>query len=120
MPRNMSCAITTNQVKKRIKNVTRRMGWTFLEPGDTVQLVEKAMGLKKGEKIKKLCLVRIIRNDPEPLRKMVDDPEYGRIECVREGFPGFTPMRFLVMFCRSHKGCMPETVVNRIEWEYID
>ena len=44
MPRNMSFAMTTQQVKDQTKDVTRRFGWLFLKPGDILQPVEKAMG----------------------------------------------------------------------------
>lgn len=58
MPRNMSFSITTDQVRNREKNVTRRNGWWFLKSGDIVNAVEKTMGLKKGEKIKRICQIR--------------------------------------------------------------
>lgn len=67
MPRNMSFAMTTGQFKARTKTVTRRFGWWFLKPGDVVRGVEKAMGLKKGEKVKALSLIRIVAARPEPL-----------------------------------------------------
>ena len=47
MPRNMSFAMTTEQIRARTKTVTRRFGWWFLKAGDQVWAVEKAMGLKK-------------------------------------------------------------------------
>ena len=47
--RNMSFAMTTEAVRNQTKTVTRRFGWWFLKPGDMVQPVEKAMGLRKGE-----------------------------------------------------------------------
>lgn len=120
MPRNMSCAITTQQVRDYMKDVTRRDGWRFLKPGDLVQLVEKGQGLKKGEKIKRLHLVRIVKTGPEILRRLIDEPEYGEIEVQREGFEGIlTPAEFIEMFCKSHKGCTPYKIVNRIEWEYV-
>lgn len=49
--RNISFALTTPQFKSRSKDVTRRIGWWFLKPGDVVMGVEKGMGLKKGEKV---------------------------------------------------------------------
>lgn len=48
--RRMSFSMTTAQMYARNKDVTRRFGWWFLKPGDRVMTVEKAMGLKKGEK----------------------------------------------------------------------
>jgi len=53
MPRNMSFMLTTAQYCARTKDVTRRLGWANLKPGDMFNGVEKAMGLKKGEKINK-------------------------------------------------------------------
>ena len=50
MPRNMSFAMTTEQVRNQTKTVTRRQGWRFLNAGDILQPVVKGMGLKKGEK----------------------------------------------------------------------
>jgi hypothetical protein len=49
---------------------------------------------------------------------MLDDPAYGTIECVLEGFPDLTPSEFVRMFCESHKGCTRESVVNRIEFMF--
>ena len=51
--RNMSFTMTTRQIKNRSTTMTRRFGWWFLKPGDRIQAVEKGMGLKKGEKVKK-------------------------------------------------------------------
>jgi len=34
MPRNISFALTTQQVRNRTKTVTRRAGWLFLKAGD--------------------------------------------------------------------------------------
>lgn len=56
----------------------------------------------------------------EPLQQMVDDPEYGAKEVVAEGFPEKTPAEFVVMFCRSHAGCQPDSEVKRIEFEYLE
>ncbi len=39
----MSSAMTTEQFKAKTKTVTRRLGWWFLEPGDYVMGVVKAM-----------------------------------------------------------------------------
>jgi len=41
--RNMSFALTTNQVLEQTKSVTRRFGWKFLKAGDLVQPVLKSM-----------------------------------------------------------------------------
>ena len=40
-------------------------------------------------------------------------------DCIAEGFPEMSPDEFIEMFCESHKGCDPETTVNRIGFEYI-
>ena len=113
MPRNMSFALTTSQFRKRTKTVTRRLGWDFLRPGDVVMGVEKGMGLKKGEKVKRLGLIRVLANTPERLASITDD------DVVREGFPDLGRAGFITMFC-EHNGITPADPVNRIEYEYID
>ncbi|MBT8340120.1 MAG: hypothetical protein KJP07_08915 [Desulfatitalea sp.] len=113
MPRNMSFALTTGQMKEGSKTVTRRLGWWFLDPGEIVNAVEKAMGLRKGETIKKIGQIRIIQCRPEPLINITQQ------ECVLEGFPNMAPEQFIEMFCQTHKGCSPRTAVNRIEFEHL-
>lgn len=107
MPRNMSFSITTRQMYQGTKVVTRRLGWDNLKAGDIVCAVEKGMGLKKGEKVKKIGMIEIISVVREPLSRVT------YAECVREGFPEMTPAEFIAMFCRANK-CTPDTLVNRI------
>jgi len=122
--RNMSFMLTTRQVIDRSKTVTRRMGWPGLAPGTLLWAVEKGMGLRPGEKVVRLALIRVVDVRGEPLRRMTDDPDYGIAECAREGFCADPVLRwptaFVPFFCGSHRGCTPETVVNRIAFEYVD
>jgi hypothetical protein len=122
--RNMSFMLTTTQVRTRIKTVTRRMGWAKLRPGDLVCAVEKGMGLKAGETVKRLGVIRVLSIRSEPLNAMRVDLDYGVAECVKEGFgdhPSLQwPSAFVDFFCRSHRGCTPESVVTRIEFEYVE
>lgn len=113
MPRNMSFALTKDQIMCRTKFVTRRLGWWDLKKGDVVQAVEKGMGLKKGEKVNKLRLLRIISTRKEPLDLITKQ------DCELEGFPGRTPDEFISMFC-EHNKCEPFIHVNRIAFDYID
>jgi hypothetical protein len=119
MPRNMSFSITTQQARDKSKTVTRRLGWWFLKSGDCVRQVEKSQGLRKGEKVKWIHLIRISDARPEPLRRMIDDPTYGKAECILEGFPDMSPEAFVEMFCR-HNGCEPDESINRIKFDYIE
>lgn len=112
MARNMSFALTTKQFKARTKTVTRRFGWWFLKPGDVVRGVEKAMGLKPGEKIEPLGMIRIVAARPEQLNAITQD------DVAREGFPGWTPGQFITML-QKHYDCAPDATVNRIQFEYI-
>lgn len=112
--RNMSFALTTMQVSAQKKTVTRRFGWWFLKPGDLVQPVRKAMGLKKGEAIEKIGPpIRIVSTRREPLCAIT------REDVMREGFPPeWSPQDFVDMI-RSHYGNVTSlTPVNRIEFEY--
>lgn len=112
MPRNMSFMLTTEQVRNRIKRVTRRNGWLFLRPGDIVNAVEKGMGLKKGEKVKRICQIKVISVNLEPLNWIT------KSELILEGFPDMTTDQFIDMYCKHNK-CKPRDTVNRIEFEYI-
>lgn len=119
----MSFALTTAQILEGTKTVTRRLGWANLRPGEQLRPVRKCMGLRFGEKLDVLrdptTVVDIRR---EPLRAMLDNLEYGYSECVLEGFglhPDYRdPGSFVAMFCATHRGCTPETVVTRIEFCY--
>ena len=117
--KNMSFAMTKQAMLAETKDITRRIGWANLKPGDLFRPVEKGMGLKKGEKVTPLgkpC--RVVSARAEALRRMTDDPVYGAAECVREGFPDLSPEQFVEMFCKANK-CTPESVVNRIEFERV-
>jgi hypothetical protein len=113
----MSCFHTQQQVRNRTKTVTRREGWSDLKPGEEFWMVEKAQGLKKGEKIKRIALCRCKSNWPEPLNWMLFFA-YGLKEARLEGFPEMTGAQFVEMFCR-HMGGEPDQVVNRIAFEYV-
>lgn len=122
MPRNMSFMLTTPQFLDGSKDVTRRHGWRFLRSGDIVCGVEKSQGLGKGGKIKRLGMIRIKSVTFEPLNTICADLAYGYDEMRREGFPDgpkSNPGVFLEMFCDTHKGVKPETVITRIEFEHV-
>lgn len=112
MPRNISFAMTTQQIQDRTKDVTRRFGWWFLKPGDKLCGVKKAMGLKKGEEIERLCMIEVVSVRAEPLNEITQE------DVVREGFPDWTPEQFINMLV-SHYKCDPSKTVNRIEFRYI-
>lgn len=122
--RNMSCSLTTAQVRARAKLVTRRLGWLDLRPGELIQLCEKCMGRRKGEPLVRLEVVRIVSVRRERLDRMERRPRYGRRECTLEGFPEKTPADFVAFFAATHskgkKKCTPKTTVTRILWSYVD
>lgn len=112
MPRNMSFALTTTQFRARTKDVTRRLGWDFLQPGDLLWGVEKAMGLKKGEKINRLGLIEVVSSSVEPVGAITAD------DVPREGFQAWSAEEFVEFFCRENH-VDPDTIVNRIEFRYV-
>lgn len=116
---NISFSMTTAQFIAKTKDVTRRVGWKTLVGGVVLNGCEKCQGLKAGEKVKKLGQIKTTVVRREPLRRMIDEPEYGKIEVVREGFPDLTPEQFVAKFCKGHAGCKPETVITRIEYVYL-
>ena len=113
MPRNMSFSMTTDTFRARAKTVTRRFGWWFLKPGDVVCGVAQSRGLKKGEWVVRLGLIRIISTRAEPLNAITE------AELVLEGLPDTSPRAFVVMLCARFR-VPPHEPVNRIEFEYLD
>jgi hypothetical protein len=112
----MAFSLTTPQVQARTKTVTRRAGhaWLCLKPGMHVQAVEKGMGLKKGETVNRLAVLRIIDVRLEPLIAI------DQADVNAEGFPEMTPHEFIAFFCRTHRGTQPTDEVVRVEFAYLD
>jgi hypothetical protein len=115
--KNMSFSMTTEAVRRREKTVTRRLGWWNLQPGTILQAVEKAQGLKKGEHVKPICLIRVVSVMAEPLWHV---HLHGPDETHREGFGSLLPVDFLTMFLRANPAIDDQDFVNRIEFEYLD
>lgn len=111
--KSISCAITTRQIRGRTKTVTRRLGWLDLKPGTLLRAVVKCMGLRKGERVQPLALLYVVSVRRERLDTITPD------DVDAEGFPDMTPAEFVAMFCRSHKGCRPDSTVTRIEFRYV-
>lgn len=121
--RHMSFSLTTPQMLERTKTVTRRLGWLTLKPGTLLQAVEKSQGLRKGEQVRKLGVIRVVSVRRERLSTICDQTSadariYGRAECRAEGFPDWSPAEFLGMFCK-HNGCRGSDVVTRIEFSHV-
>lgn len=121
--RNISFKLTTRQVRDRSKDVTRRLGWLDLVAGQELRACVQCQGLRKGQRIEELAIIRVVSVQREPLRRMTDDVEYGFEEIRREGFaddPNLQwPSVWVPWFCGSHRGCTPESEVTRIEFAYV-
>jgi len=113
MPRNMSFAKTTRQIRDRTKDVTRRLGWRDVKVGQRLNACVKCQGLRPGEAIERLALLEVVSVRREPLNAIDQD------DVRREGFPDMTPAEFVEMFCRDI-GAEPATDVARIEFRYVD
>lgn len=117
--RNMSFALTAEQVRRREKTVTRRLGWGQLKPGTLLQPVVKGQGLKKGEKVERIGgPIRVLRVNIELLCDLVERYDQPYEETAAEGFPDMSGREFIEMFC-EHNGCDDMTGVTRIEFEYV-
>ena len=115
--RNISFSMTTEAVRDRSKTVTRRLGWWKLKEGDVLQAVEKAQGLRKGEHVKPICLIRVVSVLAEPIWRV---SVYPQSETACEGgFPHLSTAQFIEMF-RSANHCDYGALVNRIEFEYVE
>ena len=113
MPRMISFSLTTAQFEARTKTVTRRRGWLYLRAGDVVMGIEKGMGLRKGEKVRRLHPIRIVSARREPLDAIT--PE----DVIREGFPGWTTAEFIDLY-REANGGPADQPVTRIEFEHLE
>ena len=111
--KNMSFSATTEQIRNRTKTVTRRLGWWYLKPGQMVRAVEKCQGLKKGEKVKPLAVIRIISIRLERLDEITE------ADLVLEGLPNVSLPAFLNMFTRINR-CYWHSKIHRIEFEYVN
>lgn len=118
MPRNMSFALTRNQIEARTKTVTRRTGWKFLKVGDVLNAVNRTMGFQLGEHPVHLAKIRVKDVRREPLNAITFEDVEAEGLADHPAIQGF-PSCFVDFFCRSHKGCTPETEVTRIEFEYV-
>jgi len=109
---NMAFSKTTEQIRNRTKTVTRRSidTWRKLKPGDVLQAVAKAQGLKKGEHVERLATIRVVRINQCLLCELSTQ------DVAREGFRGMTPEQFIFDVYRAN----PATLVRRIEFEYVD
>lgn len=110
--RQMSFALTTEQMLSRTKTVTRRLGWATLKPGTVLQAVEKSQGLGKGGKVRRLHQIRVVDVRREPLFYITSE------DVAREGFPRMSRDDFIAMFCK-HMRCEKEEHVTRIEFEHL-
>lgn len=111
--RAISFSMTPGEIRDRSKTVTRRQGWLNLKVGDELQAVEKAMGLRKGEKRVKLAVIRVVDVRREPLDAITDQ------DVAREGFPHLSAPEFVDLYCEA-MGCGPFDECTRIEFEYVE
>ena len=117
--RRMAFSHTAPQIQDRSKTVTRRTGWRYLKPGDLVQAVEKSRGLRKGERIRQLAVLRVVNVRVEPLSRLVTDARYAEDELPREGFPCWSRDEFIEMFLRANRLKTTAVSVTRIEFDYV-
>lgn len=120
--RLLSVSKTIPQCRAGTKTVSRRVNWLHARVGMQLMLVEKGQGLKPGESIVRIRPVELIDVRREPINRLIDDLEYGRRECVLEGFPPphekSDPLVFYQFFC-DFSGLIYGDDVTRLEWVYL-
>lgn len=129
MPRLMSVSLTEQAVRDRRKTVTRRLGWRHLTPGTELDLCRKVMGRRHPDgtvdPLVRVARVRVVSVRREPLSRLTapdaegNNTPYGLAEVSREGFPDLNPQTFVDRYFTQAQGIAPDTVVTRIEWEYL-
>lgn len=119
MPRRMSCSLTIDAVRARLKTVTRRheSTWCSLAAGDRLTLIERGMGLARGERQVVLADVEVVDVRLESLAAVT------AVECVAEGFAEMNNAEFVVMWLAAHgypeRTPASSVIVRRIEWRYL-
>jgi hypothetical protein len=109
----MSFMLTTQQMYDKTKTHTIRDGWWNLKPGEILNAVEKCQGLKKGQKIVRICQICVVDTKTSSLLCVTPDL------CDMEGFPELTPVGFAHMFMGHMRKVSLTTPLNFIEFEYI-
>lgn len=129
MARRMSCNMTIQPVRNRIKTVTRRHvdTWRTLQVGDLLTLIEKGMGLAKGEKQVVLAEVLVVSVVVEPLLAVTAAEVWKEglwPEAVAAG-PAIEADRWFRRFwgdAHGYRGLtmcqLNEVECRRIEWSY--
>ena len=108
--RQMSFSKTIPQMRDRTKTVTRRVGtWNDLQPGTRLMAVEKAQGLAKGEKVRRIGAIEVTHVRREMLFEVT------MADIAREGFPDMGRQEFYQLF-DSDDG---DLVVNRIQFVHL-
>ena len=113
MPRLMSFSMTADRIRDRSKTVTRRIGWYFLRPGDILWACEKCQGLKRGEKVVRICKIQVTSVCPRLLCEM---PE---ADCALEGYPDLTAAEFVKKISDALGVSAEKALMNRIEFKYL-
>lgn len=116
----MSVALTEDAVHRRIKTVTRRLGWwedkkgrRLLKAGDRLTLCRKVMGRKPGEPLVRICEVEVVDVRRERLDEITQE------DVRKEGFVALSPLWFIDFFTEEMR-CARDVEVTRIEWKYLD
>lgn len=111
MARRMSFSATIDAMRTRTKLVTRRIGWVGLAAGDELIAVEKAQGLKRGERQREIGRVVVVDSRVERLDAVTD------ADVELEGLPGLGAAGFVDLFTRINR-CDPSAEVTRIEFRH--
>jgi len=111
--KRISFSETKEAFRAQVKDVTRRSAWQALEPGTELLAVEKAMGLRKGEKQVPMGTIRVIDVRREPLNRITLE------DVRREGFLDLDVRQF-VGFFQDTFSVPPYFILTRIEFEYLE
>lgn len=117
--RVISMAMTHKQFCDGTKDVTRRLGWLHGVVGMRLRVVRKAQGLSRGDRMETLGYIELVDVRRELLSRMISEKDYGPVECRREGFPLWTPDKFVRFFCETHF-VKPTAIITRLEFKRIE
>ena len=103
----------------REQTVTRRVGYEEVRPGDFIDAVSEMWMLNHPGKIVPLAKLVVVSVRAEPLKRLLEEPEYAAKEMKRSCLSRDKSLRAqLAAFVSRHRSTSLSSMVTRIEFAY--
>ena len=110
---------TVHALRARSQRVTRRVGFEDTTAGDIIEAVPEMWMLTHPGRVRPTARLRVVSTRQEPLRRLLDEPEYAREEFILSAFPPNASVKAVVVdFVARHRNTTPSSNITRIEFDY--